>query len=131
MTFLYPAILLLLLPVAIRFLMDLKRRDRDALVFSSLQTPAALAPTLRQRLLWLPSFLTFLSMSFVVLALARPQAKHERKELPREGVAMQLLVDISSSMEISMDYKDAQLTRLDITRKVVEDFVQGGTNSLP
>ena len=87
------------------------RRPMSALEFSSLDLIAPDAVSWRTRWAWLPDALRALAVMMVILALARPQWAMEREEHTREGIAIELLVDISSSMDMTIHSKD-KITRL-------------------
>jgi len=64
-------------------------------------------------------------LSLLIIALARPQAELVARDVETEGVDIVLAVDVSGSMEIiDLDLK-GEKTRLEVTKDVVEDFVEG------
>ncbi|MBX3462355.1 MAG: VWA domain-containing protein [Planctomycetes bacterium] len=97
------------------------RRPRAALPTAAVTLFAGLAPTLRQRLVWLPQALRLLAVLCLGVAMARPV---QREVLPvrEQGVDIVLLVDTSSSMEIpDMDAKGT-LRRMDAARARAIEF---------
>ena len=50
--------------------------------------------------------------------------------IPKEGVAIEMVVDISSSMDISMPFQDTTMSRMDVTKLVVEQFAAERPNDL-
>ena len=131
MRFAFPWALLLLIPLAKR-IFDYFRHggERDAIFFSSLSVCAECPRTLRQRFLPLLFWLWVAAVFLLILALARPQKKILSPGLPTEGVAIELAVDISSSMDIPMPFKNTQVSRMEVTRRVVEQFVKERPNDL-
>ena len=84
----------------------------------------------RTRLLWLPLFLRVLCLLFLIIAIARPREGTELSNVSTEGVAMQLVVDRSSSMDEPMIYQGRQITRFQAVQMVIEDFVNGDGKDL-
>ncbi len=85
-----------------------------------------LRPTLRQRLTWLPSALTIAAIVFLILGLARPREGREQTIAESEGIAIEMVVDRSGSMQ-AMDFQvDGQhVDRLTAIKKVAGNFVTG------
>jgi Ca-activated chloride channel family protein len=126
----FPWALLLLLPV-LKMAADRFRRRGDAAVrFSSLEAFRQVPRTARQRVMPLLFWLQVLAVSLLVFAAARPQVRDMTTGIPREGVAIELVVDISSSMDISMPFQDTNLSRMEVTKRVVEQFIDERPNDL-
>lgn len=119
-------LLLLLLPwVAWRLF---RPRRLSAVAFSSVSFAQSLPPTLRQRFLWLPNGLLLLSLTMLILGLARPREGRQQSVVDSQGIAIQLVVDISGSMQ-AMDFQiDGQhVDRLTAIKSVAGRFVSGGS----
>jgi Ca-activated chloride channel homolog len=118
--------LLLLVPVLIGWLV--RRRARPlAIGFPAGGDLAQLQPTLALRLyLGLP-WLRGLVLGLAVLAIAGPQWGVETTTIHREGIAIAMVVDISSSMS-AMDLKldDRPSDRLEVVKATLRDFITGG-----
>ena len=101
------------------------RRKRSSVVTSALlEKDASLSG--KARFLWLPPFLRKLSLVFLIIAVARPQAGTTFSAEVAEGIAIQMLVDVSSSMDMSSRNFDGQLsTRMETAKKMVENFIAG------
>lgn len=127
MTFLHPWLLLLIIPAI--FLLR-RKKDRTPVPVASLQ----LWPDLkagRARYLWLPILLRHLSILLLIVALARPQAGTTHTTETKEGIAIELLVDISSSMDMSIkDAAGTSSTRLEVAREMVSRFIAGDGETL-
>ncbi len=78
----------------------------------------------------LPLALRAAAMILLVLALARPQMGREKVREVTKGVAVQMVVDRSSSMSAEMEYRGARLDRLDVVKKVFEEFIMGNGETL-
>lgn len=119
---------LLLLPLALWLVW--RRRSRAAL-------PLPLAPdepepprSWRARLLWVPTGLRLLALTCAVLALARPQGERTEMREEAEGIAIQMVVDLSTSMLADLEFRDGQTTRLEAARTVLRDFILGNDGGL-
>jgi Ca-activated chloride channel family protein len=117
-------LILLLLPLIAWRLFAPKRRS--AVRFSSLKLAQQIRPTLRQRLIWLPSALTLAAIVFLILGLARPREGREQTIAESEGIAIEMVVDRSGSMQ-AMDFQvdGEHVDRLTAIKKVAGDFVTG------
>ena len=125
----YAFLLLLLIPV---LLMARNRgRGGGTLRFPSTQAAARTGRSLRRRLAGLPPFLRALSLTFLTIALARPQRGLERVRDINKGIAIEMVVDRSGSMNAEMEYRGKRLNRLDVVKRVFEDFVLGNGAGLP
>ena len=121
MTFAYPWILLLL-PVA---LLALRQRRHAAVTVSGLAVWRNVPASVRLRWLGRVRFLPAVAIALMIAASAGPQMERQVGEEIREGVAIQLLVDISSSMEQSLSAEGGErMTRLEATKQVVEQFIR-------
>ena len=120
--------LLLLVPLAAWSLWSGRRRS--AVTFSSTAIADDIGPTLRQRFSWLPSALALFALVLMILSLARPREGRERTIIESEGIAIEMVVDRSGSMQ-AMDFKiDGQrVDRLAAIKNVAADFVLGNQDS--
>lgn len=117
--------LLLLIPVLAwrRFFVA---NQRGAILFSSTEIAMHLPRTLRQRLAFLPDALMLLAMTGLIIAIARPRDGRQRTISQSEGIAIELVVDLSGSMQaldFSIDGK--RVDRLMAVKNVVSQFVLG------
>ncbi|MFN0053146.1 MAG: vWA domain-containing protein [Planctomycetales bacterium] len=122
---------LLLLPVALGCLAWSARpsRKRGAL-FSSVAGLRALPATLAQRVRrWLPG-LTGLGLCLVVVGLARPQSGRSATRISGEGIAIEIVLDISGSMEaLDFHLEEKNVSRLEAVKEVIGRFVLGSRAS--
>ena len=77
----------------------------------------------------LPAILRAVALTFVVIALARPQQGLESGRLRTEGIDIVLAVDVSGSM-LAEDFTlhGARHNRLDVVKDVVKEFVEHRPN---
>lgn len=133
MTFHSPIVflLLLLIPVLLwihRF--GFGRGRRASIQFSTTRNAARAGRSLRQRLAFLPLLLRVLAIVLLVTALARPQKGLEQVRDLNKGIAIEMVVDRSSSMAAEMTFDGQRLNRLEIVKRVFEQFVLGDGREL-
>ncbi|MFP6855066.1 MAG: VWA domain-containing protein, partial [Opitutales bacterium] len=79
---------------------------------------------------FLPSTLRALALSSLVVALARPQLSESTQSIKSSGVDIVMAVDLSASM-LALDMserEDKPVTRLDVVKSVMKDFVTKRTH---
>ncbi|QDS96902.1 vWA domain-containing protein [Adhaeretor mobilis] len=118
-------LLLLLLVPALGWL--LFRSRTTAIAFSSTENLRKLPTTWKQRLRWLPPAMLLAAIMLMIVALARPQEGRKQTISESEGIAIELLVDRSGSMQ-AMDFKieGEHVDRLTAIKNVAGQFVNGG-----
>lgn len=120
--------LLLFLPVLVIY--QRRQRRKDALVYPSLGLFGQHGKTWRQRLLFIPPLCLYLALTCLVVCLARPQKESSGQREDREGIAIQMLVDVSSSMDMDIQTSEGPMTRMEVAKKVMEQFVAGDGKDL-
>ncbi len=117
-------LLLLLLPVIGWRLWSSSRTF--SVPFSSTRFAAGLRPTWRQQLAWMPTAFTLGAIGLTVVALARPREGREQTIVDSEGIAIELVVDLSGSMR-ALDFQidGAHVDRLTAIKSVAGRFIQG------
>lgn len=123
------AFLLLILPVAIVIAWR-RKHLAQAVSYSSLAAVVSAGKSFRQCLLWLPETLVMLSLTLLIIATARPQKGVEKVASSHNGVAIEMLMDISSSMDISLDAASEKISRITAAKRVFTDFIIGNNNDL-
>ncbi len=127
MSFAFPWVLLFL-PLTLLFL---RKRRLNAVVVSSLEGWRGAAES--RRVKWLKGLRLMRAAAFVLLliALAGPRTERSVSEEIRQGIAIEMLVDVSSSMDRSItDSAGAKTTRMEASKKVVEAFVENRPDDL-
>jgi Ca-activated chloride channel family protein len=100
------------------------RSDGGTIALGTASRALQLRPTWRQRSLWIVPTLQLLGLTLIVLALARPRAGLIQRPLTGEGVAIQLVIDRSGSMERDDFRLDGNwVSRLDAVKNVASQFV--------
>src|SRR3954469_24472628 len=116
-------LLLLLLPV---IGWGLRKSRTFAVPFSSTRFAVGLRPTWRQRLAWLPAALTLGAIGLTIVALARPREGREQTVVDSEGIAIEMVVDLSGSMQaLDLQIDGQHVDRLTAIKNVARRFVQG------
>src|SRR5258708_37278409 len=118
---------LLLVPVVLALAWGRFRpRRRPAAIFSSLADLKSLPVTLAQRLRRAFPVLYALGLCLVAAGLARPQSGRSESRIVGEGIAIEIVLDVSGSME-ALDFQlDGQdVSRLVAVKHVIQEFVLG------
>jgi Ca-activated chloride channel homolog len=118
--------LFLLLLIAAAGVAALWRRPRATVLYSSVASLRGLPVTWAQRLKRLIPLVFFAGLAMLVVALARPQHGKEEFRVRAEGIAIEMAVDRSGSMQ-ALDFviDDERVDRLRAIKKVFRDFVRG------
>jgi Ca-activated chloride channel family protein len=103
------------------------RQRRAALRFPDTGFLTGLPRGRRRWAVWLSAFLRSAALLLLVLALAGPRWADARQRLSTEGIAIEILVDVSGSMaEEDFEWDKKRISRLNAVKKVFELFVKGG-----
>jgi Ca-activated chloride channel family protein len=118
---------LILAPVALLALGWRSRpRRRPAAVFSSVADLKGLPVTLAQRLRRGVPVLYGLGLCLVIFGLARPQAGKAESRIAGRGIAIEVVLDVSGSMEaVDFQLGGKDVSRLDAVKHVIREFVLG------
>ena len=118
---------MLLIPLGLRYAI---KPFKNTLPIYSSQHLGSLDRSWRQYLEVLPRILWVTALAWVVLALARPMKRHVETQDHEKGIAIEMLLDVSSSMDIHMDLKGRRKTRMEVAKRVLEEFVLGDGKAL-
>lgn len=111
---------LLLLPVILGFyLFRFFSRRRATLTFSSVDSLSGLSGNWKAHFHWFGLVLFLSGVTFLILALARPQNKLTTIERNAEGIDIVMVLDMSSSMRA----EDLKPNRFEAAREVAKQFV--------
>lgn len=106
-------------------------RKRSAIRYSSLEGLRVVAPS-RANPRVLLGVLRSLALVALIVAVARPVRPDESTRVFAEGIAIQAVIDTSSSMQdFDLSPPNARLTRLDVAKEVFRRFVTGDGETLP
>jgi Ca-activated chloride channel family protein len=125
----FPWALLLLLVIPVYWWLWLRPGRRPVIRFSSLS-----AVRLAGRGVWhlarviLPILRTA-ALVCLIVAFARPQRPDETSRIYTEGIAIEMVLDVSGSMlDVDLSPPGQRLTRLDVVKEVFRRFVEGEGN---
>jgi len=118
-------ILIPALPLIRRFTMK-----TGAIRFSSTGNAAKAGTSIRRRFYQLPLVIRMIALVCIVIALARPQTGREQIVDVSKGIAIEMVVDRSGSMGAEMEFEGRQMTRLDVVKKVFQNFALGDGKNL-
>ncbi len=121
-----PLWLWLLVPVVGLGLLAIRRQRRLAVLYSNVELLRGLPITWAQRIKRCLPAVRIAGMVLVVVALARPQAGREEFRIHTAGIAIQMCIDRSGSMQ-ALDFPvDGQrVNRLQAVKRVFRQFVAG------
>jgi Ca-activated chloride channel family protein len=108
------------------------RRERQmaGLAFSDLSEASRAGSSLRQHLTHLPFILRLIALALLITGLARPQQGIEKIEQISHGIAIEIVVDRSSSMAEPFVYQGRKMNRLEAVKLAFHDFVLGNGKEL-
>ena len=103
---------------------------RAAAVFSSLADLKNLPVSTAQRIRRILPYAYGLGLVLLIGALARPQRGQSESMRHTEGIAIELVVDVSGSMD-ALDFQldDQAISRINAVKHVVKDFILGSKES--
>ncbi|MCW3093905.1 MAG: hypothetical protein JWP81_4974 [Ferruginibacter sp.] len=111
--------LALLLPVMIFWYIKNNNRQQAGIKVSSLKSFKGIS-SWKNLLRHAPFVCRLLAISFIIIALARPQTKNEEQQVEGEGVDIILCIDVSGSMTA----QDFTPNRMEAAKAVAENFVE-------
>lgn len=124
-SFAYPFVLLLLLLVPVIFFYRTKHAKRLYMKMRVPEIPGNVSFfSAKSLLLPIANGLRYLALAFIIVAAARPQSSEAFKKTITEGIDIVLSIDISPSML----YEDFRPNRLEVAKKVAQEFVMGRPN---
>ena len=119
--------LLLLIAVPLFGYVMLRKRRKSSIEFSSTHAVADLPRTWRQRFHWVPPALGLMAIILMIVALARPQEGRKQTITDSEGIAIDMVVDCSGSMQaMDFTFDDQPVDRLTAIKGVANRFINGG-----
>ena len=108
----------------------MRKKAFAAVRFSSLADIKSCPVSWRLKLRPILILARLLCLIFLIFALARPRKGTVLSDIFTQGVAIEVVVDHSGSMQAEMDYFGERLSRLDTVKKVLTDFVKGDKKAL-
>jgi Ca-activated chloride channel homolog len=107
-----------------------RRRRQPAVIFSSIADLKDLPITLAQRVRRLMPLVYGFGLFLVIAGMARPQSGRSETRVSGEGIAIELVLDISGSME-ALDFQlgGKDVSRLEAVKHVIGEFILGSRGS--
>jgi len=120
----YPWVLLVILLVPLLWRLWLAPRRRPVIRFSGLEALRAAGGRWRERLRLLLPILRTVALACLIIAAARPRIPDQTSRVFAEGVAIELVIDTSGSMnDVDLSPRNRRDTRLDVVKNVVRNFI--------
>lgn len=114
----YAFVLLALLPLLAWWYIKKNSNQKATVIVSTSQ--AFTVSTWKNRFRHLPFILRLLTLSCIIIALARPQKRNDEQQTQGEGIDIVLCMDVSGSM----GSKDILPSRMEVAKEVAEEFVR-------
>ncbi len=115
--------------IALAIVLILRRRwrpQRSGIRFSTVDRVRAQGATWAGGLRRLIPYLRWSAILVLLVAVARPQKGHEDQRIAAEGIAIQMVLDVSSSMRaLDFQLNGRRASRIAAAKEVMEDFVAG------
>ncbi|WP_407523465.1 VWA domain-containing protein [Lacibacter sp. MH-610] len=120
--FAYPWLLwlLLLLPLMIAWYVLKQKKQQSALKLSTLSIYKKQS-TVKNTFIHLPFVIRLLTVTLLILAIARPQSKNDEERVEGEGIDIMLCMDVSGSM-LAEDFTP---NRMEAAKEVAVKFIEG------
>ena len=129
-----PLWLLMLIPLALLWWVAFRRRGNTAVLYSDVAIPLSLPVTFALRVKRMLPWLVIVGGTLAMAALARPQHGQEEFRVRTEGIAIEMCLDRSGSMQ-AMDFEleGERANRLEVVKDVFKDFIgaEGNRGDLP
>lgn len=116
--------LLLIIPLLIIWQIFQGKKNNPNLKFSSSEGFEKLKPTIKQRLRHILPVMRLITLSLIIVILARPQSSSSKRSINSEGIDIVIAMDVSSSM-LAQDFKP---NRLEAAKEKAIEFVDDRLN---
>lgn len=115
--------------IALAIVLILRRRwkpQRSGIRFSTVDRVQAQGVTWASGLRRFVPLLRWSAILVLLLAVARPQKGNEQEKVPAKGIAIQMVLDVSSSMRaLDFQLNGRRVDRITAAKKVMDDFITG------
>lgn len=119
----YLFLLFLLVPIIYWYFKEMQKSDAS-LQISSIQKLAQFSKSRKIKLRHFPFVFRVFAISFIIMALARPQASNSWRTQNTEGIDIMMALDISSTMLT----EDLKPNRLEASKAVASEFILSRPN---
>lgn len=126
-----PYCLFLLIPLCVAGWAMLARRKNEAILFAPTHRLLPAFFTWRTAATTLAPVLFLTGVGLTIIALARPQTMFAKTAHQADAIAIQMVVDVSGSMEaLDFSTRDTTRTRLDVVKETFARFIEKRTDDL-
>ncbi|HHD57069.1 MAG TPA: VWA domain-containing protein [Desulfobulbaceae bacterium] len=127
--FAYPQLLWLLTLLPLLIFLRGKRGPAPSLVFSTTSVARVIADGRKSRPGTIPAILRLLTLTLLIIGLARPQFGNTTTTIEASGIDILLAVDVSGSMEArDFTLNGEPASRLEVVKAVVSRFIKERPN---
>ena len=120
-----PYYLFLLISLCVAGWAMLARRRNKAILFAPTHRLPRSPLTWRTAAITLAPFLFLIGAGLAIIALARPQTVFSKTAHQADAIAIQMVVDVSGSMEaLDFSTRDITRTRLDMVKETFAQFIE-------
>ncbi len=130
MRFSSPRVLFILLALPLWVWSARRNRPAGSIVLPTLDAAADAGRSWRNRLSIVPFCLRILAVALLIFALARPQRGGGVVRDVNRGIAIEMVVDRSSSMADHISCKGSSLKRIDLVKQMIREFISGNGKEL-
>lgn len=116
--------LFLIIPVLVAWYIYKLKRYEGEFHFSSFNLLSGIKSSLKAKLRHVLFILRLITISLLILAIARPQSRSSWKDVKTEGIDIVVSLDVS----LSMLAKDFKPNRLEVAKEVLGDFIDARPN---
>ena len=121
-TFAYPYVLLLIVPIALLLWFFSKTRPSTASIYYPFTGKNVERLLTHNPMIYIPTFIQLIVGAGILIALARPQTSSTETKHTSEGIDIMIAFDVSKSMLIE-DY--GEQSRLELAKEKVKGFIKG------
>ncbi|WOH39514.1 VWA domain-containing protein [Thalassotalea fonticola] len=126
----YPIVLCLLLLLPVVWLIGSARSALSQHQYSNIALLSNLPTSSRQKYHNIVPLLYLLALAGIIIACAQPFTKTQHVAEQSQGIAISIVVDVSSSMDFQMNIADQRKPRMEIAKKALRQFVLGDEKNL-
>ena len=102
----------------------------SAIFFPNVSQFKSAGKSWRANFRWVLIVLRLSAIILLLIAFMRPQKGLEVIKTSKQGIAIQMVLDRSSSMNEPLRYKRQEYTRIDVVKQVFEEFILGNEQEL-
>lgn len=129
-SFEYPVLLWLLLLVPLFWFNSKKTITTSQHKYANTSLLEHLPKSLREKYSNLVSWLYLLALTTLIIAFAQPFIKKQRLSEQSQGIAISIVIDVSTSMDFHMAINGEKKTRMEVAKKALLQFVLGDDDKL-